>query len=81
MKNKRGWSTYCVGESLPCHLLIFHLLLSDYLEELYPDKAQLYPNDPFQKSKQRMLVETLGSAVGELIFCLYIQCACVGMGF
>lgn len=35
----------------------------DYLEELYPDKAQLYPNDPFQKSKQRMLVETLGNAL------------------
>ena len=38
---------------------------SDYLEEAFPDKPQLYPaNNPVQKSKQKIIVETIGSAVG-----------------
>ncbi|KAK2570500.1 Glutathione S-transferase omega-1 [Acropora cervicornis] len=37
----------------------------DYLEELFPEKEpKLYPkDDPFKKYKQRLLVETVGSAL------------------
>ncbi|KAM7452296.1 Glutathione S-transferase omega-1 [Porites harrisoni] len=35
----------------------------DYLEEAFPDKPQLYPADnPVKKSKQKIIVETIGSA-------------------
>ena len=41
------------------------VFFSDYLEELFPEKEpKLYPkDDPFKKYKQRLLVETVGSAV------------------
>ena len=41
------------------------IFFSDYLEELFPEKEpKLYPkDDPFKKYKQRLLVETVGSAV------------------
>ena len=38
--------------------------LTDYLEELFPEGVTLYPKDNlYKKYKQRILVETLGSAV------------------
>ena len=36
---------------------------------MYPDKAQLHPKDPYAKHKQRLLVETVGSAVSTQITC------------
>ena len=41
---------------------------SDYLEEAFPDKPQLYPSDPVKKSKQKIIVETMGKAVVTLFF-------------
>ena len=54
---------------LNCTVLTFVPFLSpffsDYLEEAFPDKPQLYPADnPVKKSKQKIIVETIGSAVG-----------------
>ena len=54
---------------LNCTILTFVPFLSpffsDYLEEAFPDKPQLYPADnPVKKSKQKIIVETIGSAVG-----------------
>ena len=34
------------------------------MEEAFPDKPQLYPSDPVKKSKQKIIVETMGKAVG-----------------
>lgn len=34
----------------------------DYLNDLFPD-SPLYPTDPYEKYKQRILVETLGNAI------------------
>ena len=47
------------------NLSFLFLFPSDYLEDFFPDKEpKLYPkDDPFKKYKQRLLVETLGSAV------------------
>ena len=50
------------------HLLLF-FFFSDYLEEAFPDKPQLYPSDPVKKSKQKIIVETMGKAVGSHFFC------------
>ena len=47
------------------HCCFFFL---DYLEEAFPDKPQLYPSDPVKKSKQKIIVETMGKAVGTLFF-------------
>ncbi|KAL9969296.1 hypothetical protein ACROYT_G021495 [Oculina patagonica] len=33
----------------------------EFLEDMYPEKAQLCPKDAFEKHKQRILVEVLGS--------------------
>ena len=44
------------------------VFLTDYLEELFPKGVVLYPKDNlYKKYKQRILVETLGSAVSMLI--------------
>ncbi|CAH3195021.1 unnamed protein product [Porites evermanni] len=37
-------------------------IFCDYLEEAFPDKPQLYPSDPVKKSKQKIIVETMGKA-------------------
>ena len=57
---------------LNCTVLTFVPFLSpffsDYLEEAFPDKPQLYPADnPVKKSKQKIIVETIGSAVGSIL--------------
>ena len=31
---------------------------------MYPEKTHLFPKDPFEKHKQRILVEVLGNKVG-----------------
>lgn len=51
------------------------VFLSDYLEELFPEKEpKLYPkDDPFKKYKQRLLVETVGSAVSTKLLWLLMQ--------
>lgn len=61
MQQRGGWS----GQSAPNVPYSMSVFLSDYLEELFPDKEpKLYPkDDPFKKYKQRLLVETVGSAV------------------
>ncbi|XP_078375297.1 glutathione S-transferase omega-1-like isoform X2 [Oculina patagonica] len=35
----------------------------EFLEDMYPEKAQLCPKDAFEKHKQRILVEVLGSKI------------------
>ena len=50
-------------------LSIVIFFFSDYLEEAFPDKPQLYPSDPVKKSKQKIIVETMGKAVGTHFFC------------
>ena len=37
--------------------------LSDFLEDMYPGKTQLFPKDPYEKHKQRLLVEVLCNKV------------------
>ena len=49
--------------------LIIVFFFSDYLEEAFPDKPQLYPSDPVKKSKQKIIVETMGKEVGTHFFC------------
>ena len=50
--------------------LIIVFFFPDYLEEAFPDKPQLYPSDPVKKSKQKIIVETMGKAVGTHFFLL-----------
>ena len=49
-------------------------MFSEYLEDLYPEVA-LFPKDPFEKHRQRLLVETLGSKV------LGVSCTSMFMTF
>ena len=46
-----------------CLIFLLFLFFSEFLEDMYPEKAQLSPKDPFEKHKQRILVEVLGNKV------------------
>lgn len=35
------------------------VICCDFLEDMYPGKTQLFPKDPYEKHKQRLLVEVL----------------------
>ncbi len=41
-------------------ILYESLVISDYIDELYPDKRPLSPKDPYQKAKDRLFVDTFG---------------------
>ncbi len=41
-------------------ILYESLVISDYIDELYPDKRPLNPKDPYQKAKDRLFVDTFG---------------------
>lgn len=42
-------------------ILYESLIVADYLDENYPDKAPLYPKDPYLKARDRILVEKYSS--------------------
>lgn len=48
--------------------------LSDFLEDMYPGKTNLFPKDPFEKHKQRLLVEVLCNKVHIHSYPLLIEC-------
>ena len=51
------------GLSLFLHAILNILYFSEFLEDMYPEKVRLFPKDPFEKHRQRMLVEVLGNKV------------------
>lgn len=46
----------------------FFVFLSEFLEDMFPEKAPLFPKDSFSKHKQRLLVEVLGNKVWRYLF-------------
>lgn len=42
---------------------LLFLFFLEFLEDMYPEKAQLSPKDPYEKHKQRLLIEVLGNKV------------------
>lgn len=40
----------------------------EFLEDMYPEKTQLSPKDPYEKHKQRLLIEVLGNKVSSAMY-------------
>lgn len=42
-------------------------IICEYLDEVYPDHP-LYPNDPFEKAKMKVSIDTIGAP--ERVICM-----------